>query len=260
MRVSASAMALITTVTAASALSGTVPASSWAAVGRGGYGVRRVIGKVVRGQGLRGFGPGRRRRSAGVRRRPCRGPDGVRMRWPRRRSQTKKETRAGGKSKNEIVVCVAASVLAGVLSVGISSVAGASGNASAVPTIRSVPALPSNTVNTASPSGAIPNYGVLYCDRSTVSTEFGTITTERCIKLISATEIYFDAYVVSGASFVGHQHVAGGTGISITSPNAAYSGEAYYATGPFGNQTYCDTLWKLNSTGHSYRNMGSVCT
>lgn len=158
-----------------------------------------------------------------------------------------------------IIHIVVGAALVGLLpSIAMASTAGASTRISGGPTIYPAPPLPSSTISRASPSGALPEYGVLYCAKSTVSTALGTVTTDKCIKLISSTEIYFDAYWISGPHPVGHQTVSG-NGIQITSPTATYGGHYYYATGPFGDKTYCNTLWKVNITG-GYRNLGSVCT
>lgn len=153
-------------------------------------------------------------------------------------------------------------VLAGallVLFVGVaaSSTAGASATPGTV-TIHATTSVPPHTavVNTAGPDGtAGPLYGVLYCSTSTVV----TITTKKCIEVVSASNLYIYASKTAGATFSGHQNYTGG-GYTGSSPNVTYGTHAYTVSGSFSNSTaYCNTLWKHNSTG-GYRNMGSVCS
>lgn len=144
-----------------------------------------------------------------------------------------------------------------LVGVAVSSTAGASsspGGATIQPS--STPPPHSAVVNTATPGATFgPLYGVLYCNSSTVV----TITTKKCIELVSASDLYIYATKTAGATFSGHQNYTGG-GYTGNSPNATYGTHAYTVSGSFSSSyTYCNTLWKHNSTG-SYRNMGSVCT
>lgn len=158
----------------------------------------------------------------------------------------------------KLIGCLAGAALAGSLvGVAVSSAVGASAPPATV-TIRVATAMPSHSaiVNTATPGATGgPLYGVLYCSTSTVV----TITTKKCIELVSSTDVYLYASKTAGATFPGHQNLTGG-GYTKSTPGATYGTHAYTATGSFSNSTaYCDTLWKHNSTG-GYRNMGSVCT
>lgn len=152
---------------------------------------------------------------------------------------------------------IAGAVLACSVVGVVGSVAGASSTPGAVAIHASTSAPPYNSVvNTAIPGGtAGPLYGVKYCTTSTVV----TITTKKCIELVSASDLYIYATKTSGTAFSGHQNYTGG-GYTGNSPKSTYGTNAYTVSGSFSNvDTYCNTLWKNNSTG-GFRNMGSVCT
>lgn len=158
----------------------------------------------------------------------------------------------------KMMVLVVGIVIA-VSTVGIASTAGAStspGNPSGlVIETASATLPPGTTVTPGAPTS--PLYGHNYCQTHTVL----SWTTEECVELVNATEIHIRAYLISGSVFPGHQNVVGG-GYTINVPassNVTYGTHAYSLFFKFGTTTYCNTLWKHNSTG-GYRNMGSVCT
>lgn len=155
----------------------------------------------------------------------------------------------------KLIGVLAGTVLA--LSVVGVAAAGASANPPGKATIQVDPGMPphSAVVNTATPAGTVgPLYGVEYCSTSTVA----TWTTKKCIELVSTRLLYLYASKTAGPTFSGHQNFSG-NGFTTNTPPGTYGTNTYLYTGAFGNATYCNTLWKHNSTG-SYRNMGSVCT
>lgn len=159
---------------------------------------------------------------------------------------------------NKVIGVLGGTVLAlSLVGVAVPSTAGASASPGQV-VIQVATAIPphSAVVNTATSGGtAGPLYGVLYCSTTTVV----TITTEKCIELVSSSDVYLYAAKTAGVTFSGHQNLTGG-GYTDSTPNATYGIHAYTAGGSFSTSTaYCNTLWKHNSTG-GYRNMGSVCT
>ena len=157
-------------------------------------------------------------------------------------------------TKKLIGVVAGAALALSVVGVALSSAAGASGPSGTIQVGNPIPPY-SAVVNTAGPGTAGPLYGVKYCNTSTVV----TITTKKCIELVSASDLYIYATKTAGATFPGHQNYTGG-GYTGSSPNANYGTQYYTVSGSFSNSTaYCNTLWKHNSTG-GYRNMGSVCT